>query len=227
MEKISIVIPALNEEDGIEKTIRAIPKDRLESMGYDVQILVVDNGSSDNTAALARAAGADVVYESRRGYGNAFKAGFRHADGDIIATTDADLTYPVEDYPELIQILTDEHLDFITTDRFAHMKNGVMSFRNRMGNTILSMTMRFLFNINIKDSQSGMWIFRSSILDDLQLKSNTPLSQEIKIEACHFGKFKWKEVPIEYRPRIGDAKLGNWKVGFTNLCNLVSKRIIR
>jgi len=77
--KISIVIPALNESEGISKTIQAIPRAELEDIGYQVQVLVVDNGSDDGTADIARGAGAEVILEPKRGYGNAYKAGFARA----------------------------------------------------------------------------------------------------------------------------------------------------
>jgi hypothetical protein len=227
MKTISIVIPAQNERDGIEQTIRAIPKDELERMDYEVQILVVDNDSNDGTGELAKKAGAEVIFEPRHGYGSAYKAGFAHARGDVIATADADATYPVEDIPRLVEILEKENLDFLTTDRFALMDKNAMSFRNKVGNTILSSTMRLFFGIDIKDSQSGMWVFRRSILSKLRLTSNTPLSQELKIEACHFAKCRWREILIRYQPRAGKAKLGGWKVGTTNLLHLFKKRLVR
>lgn len=227
MKTISIVIPAQNERDGIEQTIRAIPKDELERMDYEVQILVVDNDSNDGTGELAKKAGAEVIFEPKHGYGSAYKAGFAHARGDVIATADADATYPVEDIPRLVEILEKENLDFLTTDRFALMDKNAMSFRNKVGNTILSSTMRLFFGIDIKDSQSGMWVFRRSILSKLRLTSNTPLSQELKIEACHFAKCRWREILIRYQPRAGKAKLGGWKVGTTNLLHLFKKRLVR
>ena len=88
-------------------------------MGYKVQVLVVDNGSTDRTGELAQQAGADVVFEGRRGYGRAYKTGFAYAKGDIIATADADMTYPVEDIPKMVHQLNKEKLDFITTNRYA------------------------------------------------------------------------------------------------------------
>lgn len=227
MKTISVVIPALNERAGIEQTIKNIPQGELERMGYEVQILIVDNGSTDGTGELARRAGADVVLEPKRGYGTAFKAGFAHAKGGIIVTADADTTYPIEDIPRLVEILEGENLDFLTTNRFALMDGNAMSLRNKLGNSILTLTTRLLFRINIKDSQSGMWVFQKKILGKLVLSSNTPLSEEIKIEACHFARCKWKEVAIRYKVRSGKAKLGAWKVGFENLLFLFRKRLIR
>jgi len=237
-KRISIVIPALNEEDGITQTITAIPVDELLQLGYETEILVVDNGSEDRTAELATKAGARVVSEPTRGYGRAYKSGFANATGDIIATADADLTYPVEDIPTLVKLLQDDELDFITTNRFGYMpmngnghgNNGhVMSRRNWFGNYILALETRLLFGINIRDAESGMWIFRKHILDNLKLGSDSwPLSHELKIEACHFGKHRWREIPIEYRPRTGATNLSNaWKVGSTDFFHIMRKRILR
>ena len=225
--KVSIVIPALNESEGIEKTIKTIPLSELNNMGYDVQVLVVDNGSTDDTGDIARRAGAEVVFEPKRGYGHAYKAGFAGATGDIIATSDADATYPMEDIPRLVKMIDEQKIDFITTNRFKMMKKGAMSLRNKVGNAVLSSTMTMLFGLRIKDSQSGMWVFRRDILKDLRLTSNTPLSQELKIEACYFAGYSWREVPIEYRHRTGKVKLGGWKVGFENLCHMYQKRLAR
>jgi len=229
MRQISVVIPALNERDGIDKTIKAIPKAKLKDMGYGVQVVVVDNGSTDGTAELARKAGAEVVFEPRRGYGSAHKAGFAHAVGDIIATLDADATYPVEDIPRLVAILEQEKLDFLTTDRFALMGKGVMSLQNKVGNTILSLAVMLAFRINMRDPESGMWVFRRGILDNLRLGSELwPFSHELKLEACYYNKCRWKEVPIQYKARTEESKLTRaWRVGLTDLIHIIKKRFIR
>jgi Glycosyltransferases involved in cell wall biogenesis len=225
---LTVVIPARNEKDGIEGTVRAIPKDKLEKMGYEVQILVVDNGSNDGTGDLAKKAGAEVIFEPKPGYGRAYKTGFANATGGIIATADADLTYPVEEIPGFVKLLEDEKLDFITTNRFAKMDKSAMSRRNKLGNGVLNLTTRLLFRIDLTDSQSGMWVFRRSILDNLVLKSDgMPLSEELKIEACHFARCRWGELPIEYRARVGEIKLRGWRDGLQNLFYLVRKRVIR
>lgn len=228
MSKISIIIPALNEEEGIEGVIRAIPKDELCSMGFDVQILVVDGDSRDKTRELATKAGAEVIIEPRRGYGRAYKTGFAHATGEIIVTADADLTYPVEDIPKFVKILEQENLDFITTNRFAYMDKDAMSLRNRIGNIVLNLATRLLFRLNLKDSQSGMWVFRKDLLNKAVLKANSmALSEELKIEAIYFLRCDWREFPIQYRVRVGKVKLRTWKDGLGNLFYLIKKRIIR
>ena len=228
MRKVSVVIPALNEEEAIEKVVLAIPRDELRRMGFEVEVLVIDNGSEDRTAELARKAGAEVVFEPNRGYGRAYKTGFDNVQGQIIATADADLTYPVEDIPELVKLLEEENLDFITTNRFAKMESNVMSPRNRLGNSVLNLTTRLFFRIDLKDSQSGMWVFRKDLLNSMHLNSDgMPFSEELKLEACHFAKGRWREVPIEYRDRVGKVKLSGWRDGLLNLCYLFRKRLLR
>ena len=228
MKKVSVVIPALNEEEAIEAVVLAIPRDELRRMGFEVEVLVIDNGSEDRTAELARKAGAEVVFEPNRGYGRAYKTGFDNVQGQIIATADADLTYPVEDIPELVKLLEEENLDFITTNRFAKMESNVMSPRNRLGNSVLNLTTRLFFRIDLKDSQSGMWVFRKDLLNSMHLNSDgMPFSEELKLEACHFAKGRWREVPIEYRDRVGKVKLSGWRDGLLNLCYLFRKRLLR
>ena len=226
---LTIVIPARNEKGGIEGTIHAIPKDELEGMGYEVEVLVVDNGSDDGTGELAKRAGAEVVFEPRPGYGQAYKTGFAHATSDIIATADADLTYPIDDIPRLVKTLEEEKLDFLTTNRFALMDRGAMSFRNKVGNTALSLATRILFRLKLRDPESGMWVFRKNVLNKAKLGSDTwPFSHELKIEVCYYTRCRWKEVPIRYGGRSGETKLlSGWKVGFTDLFHIMKKRIIR
>ncbi len=226
---VSVVIPARNEKDGIVKTIRAIPRDELERMGYEVEVLIVDNGSNDGTGELARRAGAEVVFEPKPGYGSAYKTGFAQAKGDVIATADADATYPVEDIPRLLEILEKENLDFLTTNRFALMERGAMSLRNKVGNTILSLAVRMLFGLNLRDPESGLWVFKKEVLDKSKLGSDTwPFSHELKIEACYYNGCRWKEVPIQYRGRSGETKLqSGWRVGSADLFHILRKRLVR
>jgi len=226
---ISIVIPAFNEKDGIEKTVKAVPAAELAAMGYRTEVVVIDNGSLDGTGVKAQKAGAEVIRELRRGYGRAYKTGFATAAGDIIVTCDADATYPLESIPELVKILEKESLDFITTNRFPLMEKGAMSFRNKIGNTILSIAVELLFGLKMRDPESGMWVFRKNILGSLRLDSDIwPLSHELKLEACYYNKYRWKELPIKYKARTGNSKLlRGWLVGILDLFHLIKMRITR
>ena len=223
---ISVVVPALNEAETIEKTVRSIPRAELASRGFDTEVVVVDNGSDDGTARIAARAGARLVMEPSRGYGLAYRRGFREARGDVICTMDADLTYPADVLPQLVDKLLDDELDFINTDRFALLHNGVMSRRNRVGNACLSWMARTLFGLPFRDSQSGMWVFRSELLDRMVLRANgMALSEEIKIEAAWRLKARCAEVPIRYGHRRGESKLRVWRDGVGNLLHLARRRL--
>ena len=227
MKVLSVIIPTRNEQDAIQRVIRSIPVERLEKIGYKTDIIVVDN-SEDDTALLASQSGAKVVHEPLRGYGRAYKTGFKHARGDVIATLDADMTYPASDIPELVELLENDGLDFITTNRFGYRENRSMSRMHAAGNGVLNFATNLAFGLKLSDSQSGMWIFRNNLLDRLALRSDTmAFSEEIKIEMCHFLGVRCREVPITYASRIGKAKLNTWRDGWGNLVFILSKRIKR
>jgi len=218
-------MPALNEAGCIADLVSSIPVDKFAEKGFDTEILVVDNGSVDGTGELARNAGARVVCEPRRGYGYAYLLGFKEAKGDIICTLDADGTYPIQILPELTDKLLKENLDFINTNRFRYMNNGVMSRTHRIGNAILTIANRALFRVPFHDSQSGMWIFKAELLDRMQLRAvSMALSQEIKIEASWRLGAKCTEYPIYYDYRLGESKLRVWRDGIGNLAYLIRKR---
>ncbi len=222
---LSVVIPALNEEKGIGPVIKEIPIKKLALMGYDVEILVIDNGSSDMTPHIAREHGAKVIIQPIRGYGNAYKAGFANASGNIIATGDADLTYPFEVLPEIIKKMEDEDIDFVNTDRLVNLNADVMEGSHVWGNKLLTIVTKLLFSWPFNDSQSGMWIFKHEIWKYLDVQSSgMPFSQELKIEA-HARGFKCAELPIDYRARAGEVKLNTVKDGIGNITHLVRKRI--
>jgi hypothetical protein len=218
--KVSVIIPTMNEEGSIGLVIDEVNR-ALGARPHE--ILVVDTNSKDRTRETAVERGAVLVDEPRRGYGRAYKTGFEKASGEFLATLDADMTYPASEIPSLLDMLESGNLDFITTNRFASIQKGAMGAKHRFGNWVLSATARLLFRVKVKDSQSGMWVFRKSILKDLVLESDgMALSEEIKIEA--FKKSRAAEVPITYRPRLGDVKLNSWNDGLGNLKYLFRKR---
>jgi len=220
---ISVIIPTMNEEESIGQVIDSV-NEALQ--GVEHEILVVDTSSKDRTREIASEKGAVVVDEPRRGYGRAYKTGFERASGDVIVTLDADCTYPAEEIPRLHRMLMEKELQFITTNRFAELEEGAMTAKHRFGNFVLTFTSNIFFGVRIKDSQSGMWVFRRDILDRLDLTDDgMPMSEEIKIEA--FRKVKSIEVPITYRRRVGEVKLSSWKDGWKNMKFLFKKRFRR
>jgi hypothetical protein len=214
--KVSVVIPTMNEEKAVGAVMDAVHA-ALKPTGWAYEVLIVDTSSKDKTREIAASKGAVVVDEPRRGYGRAYKTGFEKAQGEFIATLDADCTYPAEDIPKFVEMLEKDGLDFITGDRLSTMKKGVMSATHKLGNWVLVKTSNILFGTKLKDSQSGMWVFRRSIVPKLEIVSDKmAMSEEIKIEVKLKG-LKMREVPIEYRPREGEVKLNTWRDGTGNL----------
>lgn len=217
-KKISLVIPCHNEEKGLKEMLRNVPA------AID-EIIVVDNNSTDKTAVVARSAGATLVTERKPGYGAAMKTGINKATGDIIITMDGDNTYPLECCEMLAEQLIVSKMDFISGCRFPLKNAQAMNWINRAGNIVLSLTGRWLFNFSLKDSQSGMWVFRRDILKNIILESDgMALSQEFKIKTITGGLF-FEEVHIPYEQRVGNSKLSRFRDGFLNLFNLFKLRL--
>ena len=213
---ISVLIPALNEQIGIKRTISALPIKKLADQGHELEVIVIDGISTDKTAEVAREMGAKVILEERKGYGRAYKTGFRAAKGDVIVTLDGDGTYPAELIGDYVQLLNEEKLDFITVKRFSKMENGTMLFSHQIGNRILSFAMRVLYSVKVKDSQSGMWIMSKRFIDKINLVSDDfSFSEEIKIIAFKF--FKAIELDGQYYTRVGKQKLVTFEDGWNNL----------
>ena len=218
--KITVVIPCLNEEQGIEQVLRLMPN-------LVDEVIVVDNASTDRTPEVAKNLGAIVIREDVRGYGRSYKKGFSMATGDIIVTLDGDHSYPPDAISYLIEAFLHLEADFLNASRFPVRDRRAMSLKHKFGNLILSLAMSLLFFRWVRDSQSGMWVFRRRVLPRLRLTSDgMPFSEEIKIEARTVLGPRFAEVPIPFphAERLGEVKLQRWRDGWENLSFLVRKR---
>jgi glycosyltransferase involved in cell wall biosynthesis len=220
-QAITIIIPCLNEEQGIEKVLRAMPE-------FVDEVIVVDNASTDRTSEVAISLGAKVIREDVRGYGRAYKRGFAVASGDLIITLDGDHSYPVDALSYLLEAFLHLDVDFLNASRFPVRDARAMSFKHKIGNLILSIAMSVLFFRWVRDSQSGMWVFRRSIIKEMKLESDSmAFSEEIKIEVLRNSRLRFGEISILYSARLGEIKLNPWRDGFQNLWFLVKKRFFR
>jgi glycosyltransferase involved in cell wall biosynthesis len=210
-------------------TIDSIKKEYFKKNNWNLEVIIVDGDSNDRTQEIAGKKGAKIIVEKRKGYGRAYKTGMSQIKSDIIVTGDADATYPFDRIHEYIKILIDEKLDFITTDRFSELKHGSMTLKHYFGNFILATVLKVLYLINIRDSQSGMWIFRKECLDKIQplevFDDGMPFSEEIKIEMFSNKHLKTKEIPSALFAREGDVKLESFTDGWKNLKFLFFKRV--
>jgi len=217
-QSITVIIPCLNEEQGIRSVLESMPE-------FVDEVIVVDNNSTDRTHDVAASLGAKVIHEFERGYGRSYKRGFANATGDVIVTLDGDHSYPVDAISYLLEAYLHLNVDFLNASRFPVRDSKAMSLKHKIGNLILSLTMSVLFFRWVRDSQSGMWVFRRSILSEMKLVSDgMAFSEEIKIEALKSSKVRFGEISIMYTSRLGEIKLNPWRDGFQNLWFLVKKR---
>ena len=220
-KSITVIIPCLDEEEGIARVLEAVPP-------LVDEVIVVDNGSSDRTAEVARSLGAGVLRVDIRGYGRAYKHGFQHATGDIIITLDGDHSYPVDALSYLLEAFHHLNADFLSASRLPVQDPQAMSWKHRVGNLVLSAVTSLLFFRWVSDSQSGMWVFSRHILPLMKLESDRmAFSEEIKIEAIRNPKIRFREIIINYSSRVGEKKLQPWRDGVDNLWWLFKKRFFR
>lgn len=216
---VSVVIPCFNEEHGIAAVLKSMPD-------YVDQVVVIDNNSTDDTGRIAKELGAEVIFETKKGYGNAYKAGFPHALGDIVATADGDGTYPTYEIGPIIDYLLANSIDFVSASRFPLKNRKAMRFRNVLGNKILTYTTRLLWLKWIIDSQSGMWVFRRKVFSRINPQSGgMPFSEEIKLQVMDDPRLRFGEYHIDYSERIGETKLFAWQDGVENLLFLFRLRL--
>ena len=221
MPRVSVIIPTMNEEASIGNVLDEVHR---ALAAWDPEVLIVDTDSHDRTREIAAAKGARIVEERRRGYGRAYKTGFAAAKGEILATLDADSTYPADCIPAFAQTVLSREADFVSGDRLSALEKGAMTGMHQVGNAILNATFRTVFRRPIRDSQSGMWVFRREVLDGLAVHSSgMAFSEELKLEVIRRG-WKFREVPIAYRTRVGEKKIRSVRDAMKNEVWLLRKR---
>ncbi|HUP43410.1 MAG TPA: glycosyltransferase family 2 protein [Thermoanaerobaculia bacterium] len=201
-------MPCLNEEAAVgacvEQALQA-----LAVMGVAGEVVVVDNGSSDRSAAVARAAGARVVEEPRRGYGSAYLRGFAEARGRYLVMGDADGSYDFGDLARFVEPLRAGEAELVIGDRLGgEIRPGAMPWSHRwIGNPILSGMLRLLFRTRISDSHCGMRAITREAYDRLGLlTTGMEFASEMVVSALREG-LAVREIPITYHPREGESKL--------------------
>src|ERR1700677_1037278 len=213
---VSVVIPCLNEAENIEVCVTAA-LGALKDGAIVGEVLVVDNASEDDSAALAAAAGARVISEPRRGYGSAYLAGFAAARGTYIVMADADLTYDFGGIPTFGRKL-DDGAQLVMGNRMGNIQPGAMPWLHRyIGNPILTGLLNLFFRTGVRDAHCGMRAVRRDVLERLDLRTTgMEFASEMVIRASK-EKLKIAEFPIEYHPRGGESKLSSFSDGWRHL----------
>jgi glycosyltransferase involved in cell wall biosynthesis len=194
-----LILPAFNEELGLRSVLSAI-----DDLGIDLEIVVVDDGSTDGTASVAQAAGVQVVRHPRnRGKGAALRSGIAAASGDRLLTMDADATYPVSVIPRLVELLG-EH-DYVSAAR--RIGRIHIPLLNRIGNGAMAMLIRILSGSRLRDPFTGMYGLRRQAYEALRLRSEGfGIETEIAMKAAT-SALRTTEIWVEYGPREGSSKL--------------------
>jgi hypothetical protein len=214
---VSVVIPCLNEEDGVGAVVQAA-WEGIEGLGRTGEVIVVDNGSTDRSVEIAEREGATVIHEERRGYGSAYLAGLAAARGDVIVIGDADGTY---DFSKLEPFMAeiDKGADMVLGSRLrGEIHKGAMPWLHRhVGNPILTKLINRFFGLRVSDAYCGMRMFRRSALPRLELQApGMEFALEMILKSAKRG-LRMAEVPIDYHPRAGDSKLNTVRDGWRSL----------
>jgi glycosyltransferase involved in cell wall biosynthesis len=203
MSAVSIVIPAYNEEEGIAATLPSL-RDVMDQQGLDYEIIVVDDGSSDDTAGTVRKLGGArlVQLQANRGYGAAIKTGIRQANHDWIAIIDADGTYPPDAMPVLLREI--DNYDMIVGARTM----GEVPAARRPAKWLLARLAEYLAETQIPDLNSGMRVFRKDLALSYFNILPSAFSFTITITIAFLSDHCLvKFVPIPYRRREGRSKI--------------------
>jgi hypothetical protein len=215
---VSVVMPCLNEAESVGICV-AKAFEGIRIAGLVGEVVVVDNGSRDGSAEIARKAGARVVEQPQRGYGNAYRKGFAEVRGRIVVMGDSDDSYDFTKISALIAPIQTGGADYVLGSRFrGEIQPGAMTWSHRyIGNPVLTGMLNMLFGLKSSDAHSGLRAFRRESLEQMSLRCHgMELASEIVVKAARTG-LKVAEVPIVYHPRTGHSKLNTFRDGWRHL----------
>lgn len=204
---ISVVMPCLNEEDAVGICVKQVI-DTFKKNKFSGEIIVADNGSTDNSASMAKKAGAKVIFEKRPGYGSAYLAGLSKARGDVIIMGDSDGTYDFRQIPNFLKKI-DKGYDFVNGSRLkGNIAPGAFRFSHRyLAVPFLTGMLNILFGIKFSDAHCGMRAFTKDAYRKMNLRClGMEFASEMIIKASS-SDLKSTEIPINYFARIGSSKL--------------------
>jgi glycosyltransferase involved in cell wall biosynthesis len=222
--RISFLIPAYNEATTIGEVL-----ERIDALGLDCQVIVVDDGSSDGTADIAEQHGALVIRQANRGKGAAIRAAIPHIDGEIAVIQDADMEYDPADVPALIEPLLRGAADVVFGSRLSGGRpQRAYLFWHLVANRFLSLLTNVLYNTTLSDMETGYKAFRASVLASLDLRENDfAIEPEITAKVCK-RKLRVYELPISYYGRTyAEGKKITWTDGVKAVYVLLRVRVWR
>jgi glycosyltransferase involved in cell wall biosynthesis len=222
--RVTIVLPARNEEATIGATIRCLPIETLAALGFETEVFVLDGRSHDRTAAIANQMGAVVVPDRQRGKGAALRNARALFNGDYVVMLDADGTYAADAIPRAVALLVRGQADVVMGHRL--LQHGSMKGTHLVGNVVLSMLASVLYNTSCPDLCTGLWAFRRHALQALPIQSNGfDLEAELFSLSSRMG-LRIERIRVDYLPRDGAAKLDFGADGLAIVQRLVRTRFL-
>ena len=221
--EVSVVMPCLNEQATIGACIEKAHR-TLKNLCISGEIVVADNGSTDNSVAIAQSLGAQVVHQPCRGYGAAYQTGIAAAQGKSIVIGDSDDTYDFSELNRFILPLRQGY-DLVMGSRFkGEIRPGAMPWLHRyVGNPFLTGMLNLLFKAGVSDAHCGMRAFTREAYEQMKLKTpGMEFASEMVIKAVQAG-LRIAEVPITYYPRKGESKLHSFRDGWRHLRFMLSE----
>jgi glycosyltransferase involved in cell wall biosynthesis len=221
-------MPVYNEQDRVEEAVRSVLAAPVDD---PIELLIVDDGSSDGTAAvLERLAASEprirvFRQEPNQGKGAAVARGFREASGDVVLIQDADLEYDPGDYPRLLEPIRDGRADVVLGSRFIGNVHRVLYFWHYVGNRTLTLLSNMMTDLNLTDMEAGYKVFRREVVDTLDLKSRRFGIEPELVQKVARGKWRVFEVGISYRGRTyGEGKKITWRDGLAAVWHIIRFR---
>jgi glycosyltransferase involved in cell wall biosynthesis len=217
---VSVILPCLNEEAALGTCLAKI-KQTLSRANIPFEIVVCDNGSTDNSVSIARVMDVRIVHEPRRGYGRAYLKGFAAAKGRYLVMGDADDTYDFTLIPALIEHLKNGY-DFVTGSRYEGGIRNLPFLSRVVGNPALTAAVNVLFGSRFTDVYCGLRAFTRQAFDRINPSATgMEFNLELAIRA-HLLGLQIKQVPIELAPRLGESKLSIVRDGCRSLAFILS-----
>jgi glycosyltransferase involved in cell wall biosynthesis len=248
--KLSILIPAFNEQNTIEAILRRVAAVRVElELPPDIagsfsdadsdgvvrlskEIIVVDDGSTDGTGAILADMVSEgditlLIHEENRGKGAAVRSAIEQASGEILLIQDADLEYDPRDYPNLVRPILEGRADVVYGSRFLGGPRKAMLFWHATGNKLLTFVTNVLYDAILSDMETCYKVFRAEVIKDIPLHSRRfEFEPEVTAKVLKRGH-RIYEVPISYTGReYNEGKKITWRDGFTALWTLIKYRFV-
>ena len=210
----TVIVPAYNEEAGLPITLSKL----FQQLDDSYEVIVVDDGSTDRTPEVAEDYPCRYIrHDLNKGKGEALRTGIRHARGDNVIWIDADDTYPVETIPEMVEAL--KEYEVVVGSRMSGNEN--IPALNRFGNWVFRTMIRTIYGFRAHDPCTGLYGAKRSRLEQMGLSAKRfAIEPEISIKSSRMG-LRTMDIPLHYRPRIGETKLNAVRVGFEDLATIL------